>query len=182
MVFFRAADLDGSKVEYQLHKAAALMKVWQIACSTTKQLSIHDVVFFIFHIASLLILLDQLGSLDPAIACCDKVIAQEPNNAKAFLRKGMVLIQQGKLDLAKQTLTAGQALDPNNKTFGTWLSKCGKDEATVTNKQLGQCDDALSALFEAHGQQGYPLVETVRRCGIASKVSRRCLTLPGAGP
>ncbi len=75
----------------------------------------------------------------------------------------MALIQQGNLDLARQVLTTGQSLDPNNKSFSTWLGKCGEGPAgaSVPNKQLGNCDEALSALFEAHGQQGYPLVDTV---------------------
>ena len=103
----------------------------------------------------------QLGSLDPAIACCDKAISLEPNNSKGYLRKGMALVQQGNLDLARQVLTTGQSLDPNNKSFGTWLGKCGQSNAAVPNKLLGNCDDTLSSLFEAHGQQGYPMIETV---------------------
>ena len=74
----------------------------------------------------------------------------------------MVLVQQGNLDLARQTLTQGQALDPSNKSFSTWIAKCGDaGPAAAPNKQLGQCDEALLPIFEAHGQQGYPLIETV---------------------
>ncbi len=118
--------------------------------------------FRIFRFIANSILLLQLGNLEPALASCDKAIALEPTNSKAFLRKGMVLVQQGNLDLARQTLTAGQALDPSNKSFSTWIAKCGEaGPAAAPNTQLGKCDEALSSIFEAHGQQGYPLIETV---------------------
>jgi hypothetical protein len=111
----------------------------------------------------------QLATFDNALVCCDKAISLEPKNAKGYLRKGMILVQQGKLEQAREILISGSALDPSNKAFNTWLAKCGGSSnptaspaSAVTNKQLGQCDDTLTVLYDAHGQQGYPLVETVK--------------------
>ena len=61
------------------------------------------------------------------------------------------------LSQARQVLETGQALDANNRSFATWLKKCG--DAPPTN--IGKHDEALAALLAAHEQQGYALMETV---------------------
>ena len=129
--FSRAADLDPSKSEYHLHKAAAMCKT---------------------------------GAYSQAVAVCDEVIGKEPRNAKAFLRKGMALVSSGELSTAAQVLQEGQALDPSNKSFASWLKKCGDAAAPAsacTNANLGKHDAELAALLAAHGSQGFALMETV---------------------
>ena len=37
----------------------------------------------------------KLGTYSQAVAVCDEVIATEPSNAKAHLRKGMALVSSG---------------------------------------------------------------------------------------
>ena len=129
--FSRAADLDPSKSEYHLHKAAAMCK---------------------------------MGAYSQAVTVCDEVIGKEPRNAKAFLRKGMALVSSGELSTAAQVLQEGQGLDPSNKSFASWLKKCGDVAAPAsacTNANLGKHDAELAALLAAHGSQGFALMETV---------------------
>ena len=133
--FSKAADLDPSKSEYHLHKAAAMCK---------------------------------MGAYSQAVAVCDEVMGKEPQNAKAFLRKGMALVSSGELTAAAQVLQQGQALDPSNRSFATWLKKCGDVPAAPaaaasggTNANLGKHDAELAALLAAHGNQGFALMDTV---------------------
>ena len=132
--FSAAVELDGSKTEYHLHKAAALCK---------------------------------LGSYSEAVAVCDQVIGREGGNAKAYLRKGMALVGCGDLSAARGALEAGQALDASNRSFATWLKKCGDAPAPGTESgggapgNIGKHDTELEGLLAAHGAQGYAVMETV---------------------
>ena len=132
--FSAAVELDGSKTEYHLHKAAALCK---------------------------------LGSYSEAVAVCDQVIGREGGNAKAYLRKGMALVGCGDLSAARGALEAGQALDASNRSFATWLKKCGDAPAPGPESgggapgNVGKHDTELEGLLAAHGAQGYAVMETV---------------------
>ena len=145
--FSAAVELDGSKTEYHLHKAAALCK---------------------------------LGSYSDAVAVCDQVIGREGGNAKAYLRKGMALVGCGDLSAARGALEAGQALDASNRSFATWLKKCGDAPAPGTGSggsapgNVGKHDTELEGLLAAHGAQGYAVMETVveflaRRTSVSSR-------------
>ena len=72
----------------------------------------------------------------------------------AHLTRG--LCWRSDLTQARQVLETGQALDPSNRSFPTWLKKCG--DAPPTN--IGKHDEVLGALLSAHDQQGYALMET----------------------
>lgn len=104
-----------------------------------------------------------MGAYSQAVAVCDEVLAKEPSNAKAFLRKGMALVSSGELSQAAQVLEAGQALDAGNRSFATWLKKCGDapraaPENMGTNANVGKHDAELAVLLDAHGNQGCAFV------------------------
>ncbi|KAJ1494849.1 hypothetical protein T484DRAFT_1764382 [Baffinella frigidus] len=129
--FNRALELEPGRVEFLLHKAAALTK---------------------------------MGSLAEAVTTCETAIEKEPHNAKAYLRLGMALVQKGDLAAARKVLEHGQELDPKNKSFAPQIKKCGdaglEAGPVAGNLERGKHDAALEAMLEAHGQQGYALLDT----------------------
>ena len=130
--FTRASELDPSKAEYVLHKAAALTK---------------------------------MNEFDRAAQACDQAMKLEPQNPKCYLRKGMALVQKGDLAAARAALETGQRMDPSSKSFQTWLKKCGDapaaPAAAAAPPQIGQHDAQLQSLYSVHGDQVYPMVETM---------------------
>lgn len=80
-----------------------------------------------------------------------------------MLFAGMALVQKGDFAAARAALETGQRMDPSSKSFQTWLKKCGDAPAAAAAapSQLGQHDTQLQGLFSVHGDQVYPMVETV---------------------
>lgn len=78
----------------------------------------------------------------------------------------MAQVQKGDLEAARASLETGHHMDPGNKSFQTWIKKCGDASAAsaaapAAASQIGAHDALLRGLFAAHGDQVYPLVETV---------------------
>ncbi|XP_022181773.1 peptidyl-prolyl cis-trans isomerase FKBP8 [Myzus persicae] len=90
----------------------------------------------------------SMNSLDLALSTLDSVLAVEPNNEKAIMRKGKVLALKGQNMAAARELEKALQINPNNKTVQSILSnvkaalvKERVQERELYKKMLGQKDN-----------------------------------------
>jgi len=77
----------------------------------------------------------KLNLFTDAITDANTALKLQPNNANAYLRKGMALFSLDEFEAAKQAFEKGQSLDSSNTSFKTWIRKCDAElhvEDTVT--------------------------------------------------
>jgi len=89
----------------------------------------------------------SMNSLDLALQTLDSVLAVEPVNEKALMRKGKVLSLKGQNMAAARELKRALQINPNNKTVQNILSnveaalvKERAQERELYKKMLGQKD------------------------------------------
>lgn len=89
----------------------------------------------------------SMNSLDLALQTLNSVLAVEPMNEKAIMRKGKVLALKGQNMAAAQELKKALQINPNNKTVQNILSnveaalvKEKVQERELYKKMLGQKD------------------------------------------
>lgn len=97
----------------------------------------------------------SMNNLDLALETLDKVLAVEPMNEKAIMRKGKVLSLKGQNDAAARELKRALVLNPDNKTVQNILSNVEaalvKDkiqERELYKKMLGQTENARKSTKE----------------------------------
>ncbi|XP_060835346.1 peptidyl-prolyl cis-trans isomerase FKBP8 [Rhopalosiphum padi] len=90
----------------------------------------------------------SMNSLDLALSTLDSVLAVEPRNEKAIMRKGKVLALKGQNVAAARELEKALQINPNNKTVQNILSnvkaalvKERVQERELYKKMLGHKDD-----------------------------------------
>lgn len=91
----------------------------------------------------------SMNSLDLALSTLDNVLAVEPHNEKAIMRKGKVLALKGQNVAAARELEKALKINPNNKTVQNILSnvkaalvKERVQERELYKKMLGHKDDS----------------------------------------
>ncbi|XP_025201250.1 peptidyl-prolyl cis-trans isomerase FKBP8 [Melanaphis sacchari] len=91
----------------------------------------------------------SMNSLDLALSTLDSVLAVEPHNEKAIMRKGKVLALKGQNVAAARELEKALQINPNNKTVQNILSnvkaalvKERVQERELYKKMLGHKDDS----------------------------------------
>jgi hypothetical protein len=62
-----------------------------------------------------------------AIADANKAIDLDPNNSKAYLRKGIACFNMEEYATAKTAFEKGRELDDKNAQFKTWIRKCNAE-------------------------------------------------------
>lgn len=90
----------------------------------------------------------SMNSLDLALSTLDNVLAVEPHNEKAIMRKGKVLALKGQNVAAARELEKALQINPNNKTVQNILSNVKSalakervQERELYKKMLGHKDD-----------------------------------------
>lgn len=78
----------------------------------------------------------EAGRLSEAEDACLSILAKHPRDAAAFKLLGMIAIQQGDFEAAKQVLAAAQVLRPNDASLWPLLGMC--------LAQLGDVDGAVA--------------------------------------
>lgn len=71
----------------------------------------------------------KLKNFTDALDDANASIRLEPSNAQGFLRKGMACFSLDEYETAKVAFEKGQALDPANASWKTWLRKCDAELA-----------------------------------------------------
>jgi len=66
----------------------------------------------------------KLNLFTDAITDANTALKLQPNNANAYLRKGMALFSLEEYEAAKQAFEKGQSLEAANTAFKTWIRKC----------------------------------------------------------
>ena len=69
----------------------------------------------------------KLENFTKAISDCNKAIALDPANAKAYLRKGVACFHMEEFATAKIAFEKGRDLDPDTAQFKTWIRKCNAE-------------------------------------------------------
>jgi hypothetical protein len=70
---------------------------------------------------------ELLCSGTQAIADANKAIELDPNNSKAYLRKGVACFSMEEYTTAKAAFEQGRELDDKNAQFKTWIRKCNAE-------------------------------------------------------
>lgn len=85
-----------------------------------------------------------------------KAIELDPQTGRHHHRKGVALFHLEEYETAKAAFEAGQALDPNNSSFKTWIRKCAaeiEDEASEVQQAASQ---PPSKPMTSHGVSSSP--------------------------
>jgi suppressor of G2 allele of SKP1 len=80
-----------------------------------------------------------MDNFTSAIADSNKAISLDPNNSKAYLRKGIACFNMEEFATAKTAFEKGRDLDSSNSQFKTWIRKCN---AELEEEMVG--DDSAS--------------------------------------
>jgi tetratricopeptide (TPR) repeat protein len=100
---------------------------------------------------------------DESLANLDKAIANDPNDATAFLWRGLALIALGYFDRAIQELARCSELDPAYGNCWRWMARA--------QLHAGRTDDALRS-FELMLERGIPTVESLFAAVYAKRGNR----------
>lgn len=97
---------------------------------------------YYFQIGTLML---QTGDTDFAVACFEKVLTDEPNNAEALFGLGMTLGTQSRWEKAQDVLQRSRDLDPSNREVERWL-QLAQDQRQKAAAQVG-----IPQVAPAHG-------------------------------
>lgn len=88
----------------------------------------------------------KLDRITEALADAEKALEINPQNSKAYLRKGVACFRLNDFVTAKQTLLSGKDLNSEDKTFDEWINKCEshlavKDHQSEKGSELNSKED-----------------------------------------
>ncbi|MEM1071326.1 MAG: tetratricopeptide repeat protein [Planctomycetota bacterium] len=83
----------------------------------------------------------RVGDLDRALEKVNTSIAMNPSVAKSHVLKGRVLLEQGELERARQSLLRAEVISPNNDEAHYYLG--------VVNERLAKREDALARYMKS---------------------------------
>jgi len=76
----------------------------------------------------------KLKKYTEALADANAALKINPNNAKAYFRKGMSCFSLDEFETAKAAFEKGKALDPQDSSFQLWIRKCNAELEDTENE------------------------------------------------